>query len=94
MAKAAVRWGLAADEPRPDSVLDVLGEVPKMKWNEIRKQARNQGVNTRNLKKVEVIRALQRAEGNFDCFGRSDDFCDRGDCAWLGDCVKQTRMSA
>ena len=66
----------------------------KMRWNDIRKQARSLGIKTRNLTKAEVIRALQRAEGNFDCFGRSEGYCDRGDCAWRDDCLKQARKSA
>jgi len=65
-----------------------------MKWNEIRRLARQVGVNTRGLKKAQVIHALQRVEGNFDCFGRSNGYCDRWDCAWRDDCLTSARKSA
>ena len=62
-----------------------------MDWNEIRRRARQAGISTRNRKKADLIRALQRAEGNFDCFGRAEDYCDRFDCAWRDDCLKPAR---
>jgi hypothetical protein len=65
-----------------------------MNWNEIRKRARDAGVNTRSRKKAELIRAIQIAEGNFDCYGRSDGSCDRWDCLWRDQCLGQVRRSA
>ena len=37
---------------------------------------------------TELIRSIQRAEGNDDCFRRSDGFCDRLDCAWRQYCLE------
>ncbi len=37
---------------------------------------------------TELIRSIQRAEGNVDCFRRSDGFCDRSDCAWFSYCLE------
>jgi hypothetical protein len=37
-----------------------------------------------------LIRSVQRAEGNFDCFGKCGDRCNRLDCAWYSYCVKLT----
>jgi hypothetical protein len=33
-----------------------------------------------------LIRSVQRAEGNIDCFGRKDD-CNLLDCAWRAYCL-------
>ena len=35
-----------------------------------------------------LIRSIQRAEGNPDCFGRAQSHCDRLDCAWRQYCLK------
>jgi len=35
-----------------------------------------------------LIRSVQRIEGNPDCFGKSDGNCDRLDCAWRELCLK------
>ena len=37
-----------------------------------------------------LIRSVQRIEGNPDCFGKSDGNCDRLDCAWRELCLKQS----
>ena len=41
--------------------------MPTMK--EIRDIARQLGIRPTRMEKAELIRAIQRAEGNFDCFG-------------------------
>ena len=38
-----------------------------------------------------LIRSIQRAEGNIDCFGRRDD-CDVLDCAWRAYCLNSPRV--
>ncbi len=35
-----------------------------------------------------LIRSVQRIEGNPDCFGKSDGNCDRLDCVWREWCLK------
>ncbi len=35
----------------------------------------------------QLVRSIQRAEGNPDCFGRSNGFCDRTECAWRPYCL-------
>lgn len=38
--------------------------------------------------KVELIRAMQREEGSFDCFAKAHEgFCDQADCLWREDCL-------
>lgn len=51
--------------------------------------AKAKGVKAGNLKKPELIQAIQRAEGNFDCFGSATSgYCDQTDCLWRDDCVQ------
>lgn len=59
-----------------------------MKLREIKTIAKAKGINARNLKKTELIRTIQRAEGNFDCYGpASSAFCDQINCLWRNDCM-------
>ena len=51
--------------------------------------AKGKGVKTANLNKTGLIKAVQRAEGNFDCFGTAvSGVCDQGSCFWREDCLK------
>jgi hypothetical protein len=46
---------------------------------------------------TELIRSIQRAEGNPDCFRRAHGNCDRLDCAWRNYCLQEpqdTNMNA
>jgi hypothetical protein len=38
---------------------------------------------------TELIRSIQRAEGNVDCFRRSQGFCDKLDCSWRRYCIEE-----
>lgn len=60
-----------------------------MKVSEIRERARAMGIKGSSaMRKGEMIRAIQRAEGNNDCFGSSWRFdCQQFDCCWRGDCL-------
>lgn len=60
-----------------------------MNMNEIREIARTRGVNPGRLRKVDLIRAVQREEGNESCFQTGKvDVCDQGQCLWRQDCLK------
>ena len=60
-----------------------------MKLAEIQKIAKKRGIiDTGKLKKIDLIRTIQRKERNFDCFGRSTNFCDQPNCLWRKDCIK------
>ena len=62
-----------------------------MKMPEILKKAKAVGVKCRiGAKKVDVIRAIQAAEGNFPCFATAREFCDQMNCAWRADCMAET----
>ncbi len=65
-----------------------------MKINEVKKIAKSHGVPSTKLKKAEIIKAIQRAEGNFDCFGSAaDGFCDQSSCLWFDDCMNESRKN-
>lgn len=53
-----------------------------MQFNEIRKMAKAVGINTKGMKKTEVIRAIQRAENNIECYGteRVETCNEKGVC--------------
>jgi len=54
---------------------------------EIKKMAKRLGVNSNKMKKTELVRKIQTAEGNWPCFRTAEKTCDRKDCLWLDDCV-------
>ena len=59
-----------------------------MNIKKIRDIARTKGVKTGNMKKENMIRAIQKAEGNFDCFGTAvDGICTQANCLWRTDCL-------
>lgn len=39
---------------------------------------------------TELIRSIQRAEGNSDCFRRAQGHCDQFGCAWRMYCLENT----
>ena len=47
------------------------------------------GSNPNYVDLVKLIRSIQRAEGNMDCYRRGLEFCDRLDCVWRDHCLKQ-----
>ncbi len=62
-----------------------------MTMPEILELARALGVRVQGLTKAEAIRAIQQAEGNFDCFGRaSSGFCDQYGCLFHEDCMAES----
>ena len=58
-----------------------------MKINDIRKKAKELGVKTQSSKKVDLIRAIQKAEGNVPCFSTGRKVCDQYTCCWREDCL-------
>ena len=58
-----------------------------MKVQEIKEIAQRMDISTGKLKKSELIRVIQRKEGNEECFatGRASQ-CGQESCLWMGDC--------
>ena len=57
-----------------------------MKMQEVRVKAKELGLKTGGMKKVDLIRAIQTEEGNVPCFKTEVNDCDQMDCCWRGDC--------
>lgn len=63
-----------------------------MKMDKIKKMAKSLGLKiSPKIKKVEVIKAIQRKEGNFDCFGTATTYCDQEKCLFKEDCLVLTK---
>jgi hypothetical protein len=61
-----------------------------MRLTEIEKKARDLGIkDTWKLSKKDLIKTIQRNEGNFDCFATAINFCDQLVCCWRSDCIKK-----
>ncbi len=59
-----------------------------MKVKEIKAIAGRQGINPGTMKKGELIRAIQKAEGNSDCFAtQKAKECNQAHCLWRNDCI-------
>lgn len=58
-----------------------------MNLNEVKLMANGLGVKVGKMKKPDLIRAIQVAEGNFDCFGKAEGDCDQRDCIFRSDCL-------
>jgi len=56
--------------------------------NDVRVLAREHGINSVRKSKADLIREIQLAEGNFDCFGTATaGICDQINCLWREDCL-------
>ncbi|MFH1642135.1 MAG: SAP domain-containing protein [Nanoarchaeota archaeon] len=59
-----------------------------MKTNDVIKKAKKLGIKAGKMKKGDIVRAIQKAEGNFDCFESAIGDCDQVCCTWRTDCIK------
>ncbi len=59
-----------------------------MKLDQIKEIAKQHDIKAGKLKKTELVRAIQSAEGNEVCFetGKAAA-CGQADCLWRADCV-------
>ncbi len=62
-----------------------------MKWQEIQAKGREMGLKATGTKKAELIRSIQRAEGNFECFGTADGYCDQWGCSFRSLCLNKNK---
>ena len=56
-------------------------------------RARDRNAKNDFLDITALIRSIQRAEGNPDCFLKGEADCDRFDCAWRQYCLKRDETS-
>jgi hypothetical protein len=57
--------------------------------SQIKEKAKVLGINVGKMKKAELIRAIQVAEGCTPCYGRSNGGCPWTQCCWRSDCFTQ-----
>lgn len=58
-----------------------------MKLEAVKQIAKNRGLQVRNMKKAEIIRAIQQDEGNNPCYNTgSSATCGQENCLWKDDC--------
>ncbi|MDH3851458.1 MAG: Rho termination factor N-terminal domain-containing protein [Deltaproteobacteria bacterium] len=58
-----------------------------MTVKELQKMAKGLGIKAGGLRKNELIREIQKKEGNFDCFATATEYCDQVDCLYRDDCL-------
>ena len=58
-----------------------------MNTSEIQAKAKALNIKSFGMKRDELIRSIQRAEGNFDCFGSASGYCDQTGCTWRPLCL-------
>jgi hypothetical protein len=58
-----------------------------MKLEEVKKIAKERGIQIKGLKKAEIIHAIQMNEGNKDCYDTGgSESCGQTNCLWRDDC--------
>ncbi len=58
--------------------------------SEVRRKAKELGVKGQRMKKPDLIRAIQTAEGNTACFATGRTECDQLLCCWREDCLPKS----
>jgi hypothetical protein len=61
------------------------GAVMNMK--EVKEVAKKMGIQSGKMKKADLIRSIQVAEGNSPCFHTGLSSCDQVNCCWRSDCM-------
>lgn len=60
-----------------------------MRLSEVEKKAKNLGItDTWRYTKKELIKTIQRTEGNFECFATTAGKCSQALCCWKEDCLR------
>jgi len=58
-----------------------------VKMKEVRALAKEHGIDSFGKTKTDLIRAIQRAEGNYECFGTATGYCDQTECRFRSMCL-------
>lgn len=58
-----------------------------MNMTELKEKAKQLGVQAGKMTKGDLIRAIQKKEGNFPCFETAKDYCDQLQCLWRKACL-------
>ncbi len=55
----------------------------------IRAMAKQFHIETKGVEKLDLVRNIQKSEGNTPCYGTSQGSCEYTDCCFIGDCYKE-----
>jgi len=69
-------------------------EEETMRYQDIQKMAKRMGLQANKMRKTEMVRAIQRAEGNNACYGTAVSFCEQHNCLWREDCLAETEQAS
>ena len=58
-----------------------------MNLKETKAIAKKMGIQAGKMKKADLIRTIQIAEGNTPCFQTGVTSCDQENCCWRSDCM-------
>lgn len=58
-----------------------------MKMNEVKEKAKMLGIKAGKMKKSDLIKTIQKTEGNEPCFGSDNVHCSQMECCWRSDCI-------
>lgn len=63
-----------------------------MHMQDVRERAKDFGIKTARMSKVNLVKAIQLSEGNFSCFASAQDgVCDQIACVWRDDCFSAAK---
>ncbi len=66
-----------------------------MQMKKIKEIAKKKSVTPGKMGRIDLIRAIQRAEGNFDCFATTYvKECNQVNCLWRVDCKAEIMAQA
>jgi hypothetical protein len=57
-----------------------------MTMNTIKERAKKMGIDAESMLKKDMIRSIQKKEGNTPCFKTDLASCDQYECCWRSDC--------
>jgi hypothetical protein len=66
-------------------------QIEGLKMQDLRAIAKKHGINSFGKTKAALIREIQVAEGNFDCFGSAAEYCDQWGCHYRPLCFDEAK---
>lgn len=66
-----------------------------MNMQDIRSIAKEKGLKTGKMTKIDLVRTIQSEEGNIACFATDvEGVCDQLGCSWRDDCFTLAKKQA
>lgn len=79
-----------ATKAKPKAATTTTESVTAKARSLARERAKELDISVEKLSLTDMIRAIQRAEGNFDCFATASAYCDQDNCCWRSACLITT----